>query len=292
MNSAADRLRKPVSAVGVGLRTAHIPTILQTAPDVPWFELLADNWLAPGGLNADYLAAVAERYPLTLHGVGLSLGGAEPLDRGYLARIRALMAHCGAHWYSEHASFARAGRHQFHDLCPLPYTEETVRHLASRILQVQDFLGERMLLENVSAYLRYKESDLSEGEFIRAVAETADCYLLVDINNLYVNQINHGSDALDTLRLLPAHRIREIHLAGHEQKQGFLLDTHSRPVADPVWSLYEASLSLFGAVPTLIEWDHDLPDWPGLWQEQQRASAFQSGFSAQPDVSKGAALCV
>lgn len=283
--SAADRLRESLSGVGVGLRTTHIPSILQTAPDVPWFELLADNWLAAGGLTADYLDAVAERYPLTLHGVGLSLGGADPLDRDYLARIRALKTRCRARWYSEHASFCRAGHHQFHDLCPVPYTEETVHHLASRIVQVQDYLGERMLLENVSAYLRYQESDLSEGEFIAAVADAADCYLLVDLNNLYVNQINHGECALETLRKLPAHRVREIHLAGYEQKDGFLLDTHSRPVADPVWTLYEASLARFGAVPTLIEWDHDLPDWPGLWQEQQRACAMQAAATA------GAALC-
>jgi uncharacterized protein (UPF0276 family) len=273
MNNSQN-VAQPISGVGIGLRSKHIGYVLDHRPPIPWFELLADNWLTPGGIVPDQLDAVSEQYPVALHGVGLSLGGVDPLDLGYLSQIQRLMQRSGALWYSEHACFTRHAGAEFHDLCPLPGTEEAVYHLSQRISQVQDFLGERLLLENVSSYVQYQDSPLSEAEFLAAVAECADCCLLVDINNFYVNQINHGADALQEMEKLPAHRVRELHLAGAEMRDGFLIDTHSRPVSDEVWALYQKALGLWGPVATLIEWDNDLPDWPVLEQEQQKASQY------------------
>lgn len=285
MNSPISPLQT-LSGAGLGLRSKHIPYVLDELPEVPWFELLADNWLASGGLTSDHLSAVCERYPVTLHGVGLSLGGLDALDLDYLSRIRSLYRGTGAVWYSEHACFTRHGGLDFHDLCPLPGTEEAVQHLASRICQVQDFLGERMLLENVSAYVRYHDSQLSEAEFLAEVAERADCDLLVDINNLYVNHVNHGTDVLTEMSKLPAGRIRELHLAGFEQRDGYLLDTHSRAVSDEVWALYQKAIDAWGAVPTLIEWDNDLPEWQTLERERARASHTMAGH-ASAEASAG-----
>ena len=265
-----------IAGVGIGLRTPHIPEVLDTTPAIPWFELLADNWLAAGGLSLDYLHAVSERYPLTLHGVGLSLGGSDPLDLGYLANIKWLKERCGAVWYSEHLCFSQFRRHHYHDLCPLPFTNEAVRHVIERIRKVQDFLGEQILIENVSSYLRYRESQFGEGEFLARVAEGADCLLLVDLNNLYVNQINHGQDARRIIDCLPAQRVREIHLAGYQEKAGFLLDAHNHPVAEPVWWLYNYALRRWGQVATLIEWDHDLPPWTVLIGEQRQATDYHA----------------
>lgn len=265
-------LSKPPSGVGIGLRSAHVTEILQSEPDVPWFELLANNWLAEGGLTLDYVLAISERYPLTLHGVGLSLGGVEPLDMGYLNRIKKLKKRTKAAWYSEHLCFSRAAEYQFHDLCPLPYREDTLQHLVRRIQQVQEFLGEQLLVENVSSYLTYEDSEFSEAEFLSILAEEADCGLLVDLNNFYVNQVNHGDDAVAAIEKLPAHRISEIHLAGFQSKAGFLLDAHNNPVAEPVWALYRYALSRWGDIPTLIEWDHNIPPWPVLKAEQEKAA--------------------
>ncbi len=273
-----DQLPVPrsIAGVGIGLRTPHIPEILDTTPAIPWFELLADNWLVSGGLNLDYLQAVSERYPVTLHGVGLSLGGIDPLDLDYLAKIKRLKAQCGAAWYSEHLCFSHFRRHHYHDLCPLPFTDEAVQHFIERIRRVQDFLGEQILIENVSSYLSYRESVFGEGEFLARIAEGADCLLLIDLNNLYVNQINHGQDAREIIDCLPRQRIREIHLAGYQEKDGFLLDAHNHPVAEPVWALYDYALQRWGQVATLIEWDHDLPPWSVLMAEQREAAGYHA----------------
>jgi len=259
---------------GVGLRTQHINQILDQQVAVPWFELLVDNWLSNGGLTRRYLDAIAERYPLTLHGVGLSLGGMEPLDFTYLGEIRRLMQHSNALWYSEHLCFSQLQSYYSHDLLPLPYTEESVRHMANRIKQVQDYMGCQMLVENVSSYLEYKQNELSEGEFINAIVEEADCSLLLDVNNFYVNEVNHGQNAEQQIRVLPHHRVKEIHLAGFADKGTHVVDAHNNPVADEVWALYEKTLELVGPVPTLIEWDNDIPSLETLLAERQKAQQY------------------
>lgn len=265
---------------GIGLRTQHISQILDQRVSVPWFELLVDNWLANGGITRRYLDAIIERYPLTLHGVGLSLGGVEPLDFAYLGEIKKLLQRNDSSatnnilWYSEHLCFSQIQSYHSHDLLPLPYTEESVKHIARRIMQVQDFLGCQILVENVSSYLEYKQNNLSEGEFIYAIVEEADCGLLLDVNNFYVNQVNHDQDAAQQIKQLPHHRVKEIHLAGFADKGTHVVDAHNNPVADEVWALYKKTLQLVGNVPTLIEWDNDIPPLETLLEERQKAQYF------------------
>lgn len=259
---------------GIGLRSQHINQILDNAIDVPWFELLVDNWLTPGGLIQSYLEPIAERYPLTLHGVGLSLGGTEPLDFDYLQKIKNTLEQTNALWYSEHLCFSQLQSHYSHDLLPLPYTEEAIKHVVERIQQVQDFMGKPLLIENVSTYLEYQHSALSESEFIAEIAEAADCHLILDVNNFYVNQINHQHDALSEIAKLPHNRVKEIHLAGFADKGEYVIDAHNNPVAQGVWDLYEETLKLTGTVPTLIEWDNDIPELDVLLAEKEKAQSY------------------
>lgn len=267
MNDAACQ----ISGVGLGLRHGHLLEVLRHTPRVPWLELLVDNWLAPGGLNRKALGALAEHYPLTLHGVSLNLGGMDPLDWDYLFAIKQLKQNCQAVHYSEHACFSQHKNQRFHDLCPLPYTQEAASHLARRILCVQDYLGEQILIENVSSYLNYEHSTLTEAEFLNEVASQADCLLLLDLNNIYVNEFNHGVDAKEHINTVNPYRVAEIHIAGHEPQEGYLLDTHNSPVSDGVWALCAAAVKRFKQVPVLLEWDHDLPPWAELEKERQKA---------------------
>ena len=259
---------------GLGLRHPHLPAILNQTVEIPWFELLADNWLAKGGLTRYHLDAIVERYPVSLHGVGLSLGGMDALDFSYLSSIKDLIKHTQALAYSEHLCFSQLQSHYSHDLLPLVYTDESIKHVVKRIIQVQDFLGCPVLIENVSSYLQYQESELSEGQFIAAIAEEADCALLLDINNFYVNQVNHGDDALSAIHCLPVERIKEIHLAGFSDHGRYLIDAHNHPVSAAVWDLYQKALGFLGGIPTLIEWDKDLPSFARLQQEQQTAQGY------------------
>ncbi len=261
---------------GLGVRVPHVPALLDHPVEGLWLELLLDNWLYAGAIPQKMLAALAERYPLAAHGVGLSLGALQPLDMGYLASVKKTLDACDALVYSEHLSFSwldtENNSTQFiPDLLPLPYTEEALDHLSSRINQVQDYLGRQMLIENISAYIDFAESEISEARFLTELAERTGCGLLLDVNNLYVNQINLGRDAKETLQSIPAKHIQEIHLAGFEQKEGFVIDAHNHCVADEVWELYQEALSLTGPVATLIEWDHDLPELDVLLGEVNKA---------------------
>ena len=264
--------RRPVQGVGVGLRFPHLEWILERQPAVDWFEVLTDNFFGPEGAALEQLARVRERYPIAMHSVGMSLGAVEPLDWDYVRAVGELARRFEPEWVSEHLCWTTAHGVHFHDLLPLPYTEESVEHVAGRIRQVQDVLGRRLLIENVSSYIAFEHSAMSEGAFVAAVAEAADCDVLLDLNNLHASQVNHGDAALDCLERVPPKRVREIHLAGGEERDGYLLDTHSRPVPEAVWTLYEAVTRRFGPVPTLIEWDNDIPAFPVL-QEQAALAA-------------------
>lgn len=262
-----------MSGVGIGLRDPHVTELLSGEPKAPWVELLADNHLAEGGLIAARLEAICERYPLTLHCVGMNLGGVEPLDRKYLQAVKHLMMRSRPAWVSDHLCFTRHGGHHYHDLLPLPYTEEALFHMVDRISQVQDFLGTRLLVENVSAYIAASDSSMDETEFLTALVNEADCDLLLDVNNLYVSQVNLGLDAGQVIAGLPVERIREVHLAGYEDKDGFLIDAHNNPVSEPVWTLFEALVARVPQVPVLIEWDNDIPSLDVLLAEAARAKA-------------------
>ena len=270
-DSMSERDQCSISGVGVGLRHEHLSDILAHQPAVPWFEVLVDNWLSEGGLDRSAILGMAERYPLAFHGVNLNLGGLDPLDMTYLARIKTLMQDCQAAHYSEHACFSRYENDYLFDLCPLPYTQESARHLAMRVEQVQDFLGEAMLIENVSSYFEYQSSALDEADFLVEVSQQSGCKLLLDINNVYVNAVNHGFDVTEYLQRIPQQLVAEIHLSGHDRKTGYLLDTHGTPVTDEVWRWDHYAIKRYGYVPSLIEWDHNLPEWQILEAERVKA---------------------
>jgi len=268
----------PIAGVGLGLRSSHINEVLSDLPTIPWFELLADNHMVEGGLIAAQLQKIAGHYPTTFHSVGLSLASVDPLDLNYLAKLKKLMRQHGVKWLSEHCCFTSVAGFHSHDLLPIPYTEESLQHIARRISQVQDFLGEQILLENVSSYVNFAQTTISEVDFIATVAEQSDCLLLIDVNNVYVNHINLGTDIDDYLAKLPYERIKEVHLAGFEEREGFVLDAHNNPVAEPVWELYKQLIQIIPDVPTLIEWDNDIPSLQTLMAEAEKAALIQNAM--------------
>jgi uncharacterized protein (UPF0276 family) len=244
---------------GLGLRVEHYASILDGHPEVDWFEAITENYLVPGGRPLHNLMRVRERFPVALHGVSLSIGSISPLDLAYLAQVKALAARVQPVWISDHLCWTGLNGRNIHDLLPLPFTEEALLHVVSRVRAVQEILGRRILLENVSSYLAFNDSRMTEWEFLSAVAEQADCLILLDVNNVYVSSVNHEFDPLAYLNALPVHRVQQIHLAGHESHGDYLIDTHDRPVPEPVWALYSHAVKRFGCVPTMIERDATIP---------------------------------
>ena len=262
----------PIPArAGIGLRGPHYRELAATLPELGFLEVHSENFFGLGGTPHRYLERLRADYPLSLHGVGMSLGSTDPLDRRHLARLKDLIDHYQPGLVSEHLSWSSITGRFLNDLLPLPYTEEAVRHLAERIGAVQDYLGQRLLVENVSCYLQFEHSTLTEWEFVRAVAEAADCGILLDVNNIFVNACNHGFDPREFLRRIPAERVAEIHLAGHTVNQledgEILIDTHNQRVCDEVWDLFREAVSRLGSRPSLIEWDTDLPELGTLLTE-------------------------
>ena len=256
---------------GLGLRVNHYEEILADAPALDWLEVLSENYMIPGGKPLQYLARFRERYPLVMHGVSLSIGSADPLDRDYLAQLKRLASFVEPAWISDHLCWTGVGGTNLHDLMPLPYTEEALEHVAARVREVQDFLGRRILLENVSSYIAFHASQLSESEFIAEVARRADCLILLDINNIHVSAANHGFDASTYLTDIPVDRVQQFHLAGHMQHDGLLIDTHDAPIIDPVWRLYAHAVRRFGPVSTMIERDDHIPPLADLLVELDHA---------------------
>ena len=264
-----------IQGVGLGLRSAHYAEILDGSPSIAWFEALSDNYLG-GGQPLHQLSRIRERYPITLHGVGLSLGSTDPLNMHYLAQLKALVERIEPACVSDHLVWVCHGGRYFHDLAPLPYTEEALVHAAERIQRVQDVLGRQLLIENLSPYVRFAGCDHLEWEFLTELAHRADCFLLLDVNNVYVNAFNHGFDPLTYLNALPSERVKEIHLAGYEEQDSFLFDTYGRAVQDRVWVLYRQALLRFPRVPALIEWDTDIPSLAVLMAEAAKAKALRA----------------
>ncbi|WP_076414006.1 DUF692 domain-containing protein [Shewanella sp. UCD-KL12] len=270
--------RGSLTGAGIGLRLPHVQQILAAGEtDIPWFEVLADNWLVEGGLNKHMLTAIAEQYPIVLHSVGLSLGGPSELDFSYLNQIKKLKQQTGALWYSEHASFSGSDKLKVPDLLPLPYTYEAVQHLSQRIKQVQDFMGERILLENVSTYVSCQFNEMTEGEFIAEVAQESDCYLLLDINNAFVTSENLNQDMRTFMDVIPVNRVKQIHLAGFHDKGDYLLDAHNHPVDEQVWHAFKLFIEKNGHIPSMIEWDNDLPPLERLLAERAIAADILKG---------------
>ena len=270
---------------GVGLRTVHYSHVLDGSAHADWFEVISENFMIKGGRPLQILEKAREIAPVVLHGVSLNIGGTDPLRQDYLAELESLIRRFDPAWVSDHLCWGAIGGRFAHDLLPLPYTEEAVRHVASRIRQVQDRLGRRILIENVSSYLTYSISTMPEWVFLSAVAEEADCGILLDVNNIYVSAVNHAFSPMEYLSGVPAGRVGQIHLAGHSVSGDLLIDTHDHPVPTPVWQLYREAVRRFGSVSTLIEWDDQIPSFEELLAEANRAREIESEVLCANSVS-------
>ena len=261
----------PNLGFGLGLRVDHYQTVLDTRPAVDWFEVITENYLVPGGKPLHFLRRIREHYPMVMHGVSLSIGSTDPLNMDYLRQVKQLASELQPAWLSDHLCWTHMGGTNTHDLMPLPYTEEALAHVVERVQRAQDYLGRRLLLENVSSYVTYTTSQLSEWEFLAEIARRADCLILLDINNIYVSAYNHGFDPLDYLSAIPLERVQQFHLAGHSNLGDYIIDTHDHPIVDPVWQLYAQAVARFGDVSTMIERDDHIPPFDELFAELQVA---------------------
>jgi uncharacterized protein len=266
----------PYLGHGVGLRTTHFPRVLDGTARVDWFEAISENFMIDGGRPLAVLERARASCPMVLHGVSLSLGSTDPLSKRYLHALRALVDRVAPAWVSDHLCWGSVGGRYAHDLLPLPYTQEALEHVVRRVETVQDRLGRQILIENVSSYLTFAHSAMPEWEFLAAVAERADCGILLDVNNVYVSAVNHGFDAARYVLAMPPDRVGQIHLAGHSDKGTYLLDTHDGHVVPAVWDLYRLAVRRCGRVSTLIEWDDRIPEWGVLCAEAERARTVEA----------------
>ncbi len=262
-----------IEGFGLGLRPEHYRAFAAGGPAVEWLEIVSENFLVPGGKPLAFLDEVRSRYPMAMHGVSLSVAGPGPLDEEYLAALLRLARRVEPAWISDHLCWTGPGSTTLHDLLPVPFTKEALRHLCPRIQHVQEALRRPLVLENVSTYLRFEGDEMAEWEFLAALVEATGCALLLDVNNVYVNAVNHGFDARRFLDALPAAAVRQIHLAGHSRQGGLLVDTHDAPVCEAVWRLYEHAVARFGPVPTMIERDDRIPPVEELLAELDVARA-------------------
>jgi uncharacterized protein (UPF0276 family) len=276
----------PSLGFGLGLRVDHYDAILRDLPAVDWFEALTENYLVPGGKPLHNLARIREHYPMVMHGVSLSIGSAAPLDRSYLKEVKALAQRIEPAWISDHLCWTGVAGKNLHDLLPLPYTDEALKHVVARVRSVQDILGRRILLENVSSYVSFRDSRMTEWDFLRTVAEEADCLILLDVNNIYVSSVNHEYDPHDYLAAIPVARVQQMHLAGHQNHGDYLIDTHDYPVPDPVWALYADAVRRFGAVSTMIERDANIPPLGELQAELAAARGIAAAALAEPRLQR------
>ncbi len=276
----------PSLGCGVGLRNKHYDLITREWPRMDWFEAISENFMDSGGRPLHILEGIRRRYPVALHGVSLSIGSTDPLNQDYLQRLKALVDRIDPAIISDHLCWTGVDGDNLHDLLPLPFTEETIRHVANRVSQVQETLGRRILLENVSTYVTYTHSTMPEWTFLTEIATRAGCGILLDLNNIYVNAYNHQFDPYDYLRAIPGELVGQFHLAGHTDMGGYLFDTHSRPVIHPVWEMYREALTRWGPVTTLIEWDEEIPPFPRLAEEADTARGiYVQVLGGQPSVT-------
>ena len=264
--------QKPFLGFGLGLRTEHYQEVLEQQPrEIDWFEIISENYMIDGGKPLYFLDKIRQDYPMVMHGVSMSIGSTDPLNFDYLKQLKTLIDRVQPMWFSDHLCWTGVDHKNMHDLLPLPYTEQSVQHIADRISQVQDYIGQQMLIENLSSYITYTSDAMSEWEFLSAVAERADCNLLLDVNNIYVSSFNHQFDAMEYLQGVPADRVWQHHLAGHQNTGNLIIDTHDEPIIDPVWELYEKTAQLLGPVSTMIERDGNIPPLSEVIAELNRA---------------------
>jgi uncharacterized protein (UPF0276 family) len=284
----------PDLGIGIGLRTVHYPHILEQKPAVDFFEILSENYMDTGGRPLWLLDQVAERYPIVLHGVSMNIGSTDPLERDHLAKLKSLASRTRAAWVSDHLCWTGVAGRNTHDLLPMPLTEEALRHVVQRVKQVSEILERPLMLENASTYAEFASSSMPEWEFFARLMEGADCGMLLDVNNVYVSAANHGYDAVDYVQRIPVDAVHELHLAGHVRRPcpggEMLIDSHSEPVCSDVWRLYAVALRRFGALPTLIEWDSDLPPLDVLLAEAAKADAMLAALERWPEFEVEDAL--
>jgi len=284
-----NRWNFPDLGIGVGLRTVHFGHILSRRPAVDWFEVLSENFMDTGGHPLWVLDQVAERYPIALHGVSMSIGSTDPLDREYLRKLKSLAARTRARWVSDHLCWTGVAGRNVHDLLPMPYHEEALRHTAARVRQVSEILERPLVLENPSSYVEFASSAMTEWDFLSRLAQEADCGLLLDVNNVYVSSFNHGFDPRVYIDNVPADRVVQYHVAGHTNKGTHILDTHSDHAVAEVWELFRRSCRRTGNVSTLYEWDEDIPDFDVLHAEALKARAYRKEPAEPPvRVARGA----
>ncbi len=280
--------KKP-AGVGIGLRREHFGSILQTGRTIDWLEIVPENYVEAGGPRRRMLSQCLERWSMVGHGVSLSLGGRGPFDADYVAGLKRLLDDMGAEYYSDHLCYASIDGVSYHDLLPLPFTEEAVRHCATRIRELSDRLERPVAVENISFYAVMPGSTMTHGEFVSAVTEEADCGLLLDVNNVFVNAANHRGDPLTMLEQLPLHRTMQMHIAGHVEDQGRIIDNHGAPLVDGVWMLYRQALRHTGAVPVLLEWDTDIPPLDRVLDEADAARVIYDDVLGPPGVASESA---
>lgn len=261
----------PFLGYGLGLRSRHYQYILEHKPSVDWFEIMTEDYISVGGRPRYFLDQIRQDYPIVMHGVSLSIGSIDPLNKEYLSQFKQLIKQIEPKWVSDHVCWTGINGLNTHDLLPLPYTEESLKHVVERVKQVQDFLGQQVLLENPSTYLEFSDSQLTEWDYMRELAVQADCFILLDVNNIYVSAFNHGFNAEDYLQAMPIERVKQFHLAGHENYGSHIIDTHNQPVIDPVWDLFGKAVQRFGNVSTMIERDDNIPEFTELFAELQYA---------------------
>jgi uncharacterized protein len=276
-NSFCVTEKPPYLGFGLGLRPQHYREILETNPRVDWFEVISENYMIPGGQPLKMLDAITERYPVVMHGVSLSIASTAPLDMDYLMELKKLERRTNPKWISDHLCWTGVHGMNLHDLLPVPYTEEALDHVVSRVKQVQDFLGRRIAIENVSSYITFQHSQMEEWDFVRELAERADCWLLLDVNNVFVSGTNHDFSTHAFIREVPVDCVVQFHLAGHSEGDVGLIDTHDQPVCDEVFQLYDRALRRFGKVSTMIERDDNIPPLAELIAELDRARSIAEG---------------
>ncbi|MFA6303999.1 MAG: DUF692 domain-containing protein [Legionella sp.] len=270
--------KMPFLGYGLGLRPDYYEEILALKPDIDWFEIITENYLVPGGKPLYYLDEIRKHYPLVMHGVSLSLASSDALDFNYLQEIKNLASRIEPVWISDHLCWTGVDNVNLHDLMPIPYTYEAINYLVPRIQQIQEFLGRRILIENVSSYLTYKQSEMTEWEFVRELVQRADCYILLDVNNVYVSSVNHQFNPLDYINAMPKERVAQIHLAGHSNEGAYIIDTHDAPVIQEVWDLYAKTIARLGPVSSMIERDDNMPAFAELLAEVRKTKSIAASI--------------
>lgn len=271
----------PNLGIGIGLRIPHYQDIFDNKPAIDWFEIISENFMVEGGKPLEILHKIVERYPVVQHGVSLAIGSPDPLDFNYLKKLKALTKITKTPWVSDHLCWGRLPGAHYHDLLPLPYTQEVIDYVAERARIVQDYLELPFALENLSSYVAFQQDQMSEWDFYSAVVEKADIHMMLDVNNIYVSSRNHGFDPMTYVNNIPLERVLQIHLAGHTDYNAYVLDTHDNYVIDEVWELYAQVYPRTGGVATLLEWDDNYISFQQTWDEALKAKKFQKGFTPQ-----------